>query len=101
MTGKQIRRIRDAMGLTQVDFGERIGLAGNSVARIERGVMIVTKTVAILVGYVAREAGVADSATHTGGTRQVAPPKSEKSSRATDPKGTGRKSKSTVQRKRR
>ena len=58
MTGKQIRRVRHAMGLTQVEFAERVGLTGNSVARIERGAMIITKTVALLVAYVAREAGV-------------------------------------------
>jgi hypothetical protein len=63
------------MGLTQAEFGERVGLTGNSVARIERGAMIVTKSIALLVGYVAREAGVETAANTRSGRRSVAPKK--------------------------
>jgi transcriptional regulator with XRE-family HTH domain len=61
MTGKQLREIRSRMGLTQAQFGERIRMAGNSVARMERGGkdgMIITPPMALLISYVAREAGI-------------------------------------------
>jgi hypothetical protein len=49
------------MGLTQAQMGERIGMTGNSVARMERGGkggMIITPPMALLISFVAREAGV-------------------------------------------
>jgi transcriptional regulator with XRE-family HTH domain len=58
MTPPQLRAIRKAMGLTQAEFGDRIKMAGNSVARMERGEMIITAPMALLISYVAREAGV-------------------------------------------
>ena len=58
MTGKQLRAIRLRIGLTQAEFGERIRMAGNSVTRMENGRMIITPAMALLIGYVAREAGV-------------------------------------------
>jgi transcriptional regulator with XRE-family HTH domain len=58
MTSKQLKAIRAHMGLTQAAFAARIGMAGNSVARMERGEMIITPPMALLIGYVAREAGV-------------------------------------------
>jgi len=46
------------MGLTQAELAERLKIAGNSVARMERGEMIVTPPMALLISFVAREAGV-------------------------------------------
>lgn len=36
MTAKQIKALRTALGLTQVAFADRIGVAWNTVARWER-----------------------------------------------------------------
>jgi transcriptional regulator with XRE-family HTH domain len=58
MTGKQLRALRDHMGLTQIQFAERLKIAGNSVARMERGEMIITPPMELLISFVAREAGV-------------------------------------------
>jgi transcriptional regulator with XRE-family HTH domain len=58
MTGKQLRAIRDQMGLTQAQLAERLKIAGNSVARMERGEMIITPPTELLIFFVAREAGV-------------------------------------------
>jgi transcriptional regulator with XRE-family HTH domain len=58
MTKKQLKDIRAAMGLTQAAFGERIKMSRNSVARMELGTMIVTPPMALLISFVAREAGV-------------------------------------------
>jgi transcriptional regulator with XRE-family HTH domain len=89
------------MGLTQGQLAARLRTTLNTIARWERDEVEISGPVSLLIEIVAREAGVADSATNTGGRRQVAPPKPAKSSRATYPKGKGRKSKSTIQRKRR
>jgi transcriptional regulator with XRE-family HTH domain len=56
--GEQLRAIRKAMGLTQAQLAERIAMTSSSVARMEQGVMIVTPPMALLISYVAREAGV-------------------------------------------
>jgi transcriptional regulator with XRE-family HTH domain len=58
MTGKELRRIRGALGLTQVGLAERLRISRNSVARMETGAMIVTPPMELLIQYVAREAGV-------------------------------------------
>jgi len=46
------------MGLTQAELAERLKIAGNSVARMERSEMIVTPPMALLISFVARVAGV-------------------------------------------
>lgn len=61
MTGEQLRATRIAMGLTQAQFGERLKLTGNSVARMERDEVAITEPMALLVSYVAKDAGI-DSA---------------------------------------
>ena len=58
MTGKQLRAVRTAMELTQVQFAQRVGLTGNTIARMERGEMGIPPMLELLVSYVAREAGV-------------------------------------------
>jgi len=62
MTSKELRTIREAMGLTQAAFAERLRVSRNTVARIEVGLQVITPSMALLIGYVAREAGV--DATH-------------------------------------
>lgn len=49
MQGSKLRAIRKALGLTQVEFAVKIGVASNSVARWERGEMKITEPVAKLV----------------------------------------------------
>jgi transcriptional regulator with XRE-family HTH domain len=55
---KQLRSIRDAMDLTQAEFAAKLRITRNSVARMERGEMIVTPPMELLISFVAREAGV-------------------------------------------
>jgi transcriptional regulator with XRE-family HTH domain len=54
---KQLRSIRDAMDLTQTEFAAKLRITRNSVARMERGEMIVTPPMELLISFVAREAG--------------------------------------------
>jgi|SRR5215510_88951 len=58
MTQKQVVAIRDKMGLTQAQFAERLRVSRNSVARMEVGLQVITPAMALLISYVAREAGV-------------------------------------------
>ena len=58
MNGQQLRDTRKQMGLTQAELAERLKIAGNSVARMDRGEMIVTPPMALLISFVARVAGV-------------------------------------------
>jgi len=81
MHGTELRRIRAALGLTQKELAERLRVSSNSVARMERHEMIITPPMALLISYVAREAGVevahgqasrgavADKAAHRGKAR--------------------------------
>lgn len=73
MTGKQLKTIREKMGLTQYEFADRVKMTRNSVARMERGEMIVTPPMALLISFVAREAGVDPS--HGQTSRGAAPSK--------------------------
>jgi transcriptional regulator with XRE-family HTH domain len=58
MTRRQLRIIRNHMGLTQAELAEKLKMARNSVARMESGRMIITPPMALLISFVAREAGV-------------------------------------------
>lgn len=58
MKPKELKSIRIAMGLTQEELADRLRITRNSVARMERGEMIITPPMALLISYVAREAGV-------------------------------------------
>jgi transcriptional regulator with XRE-family HTH domain len=89
MTGKQVRGIRDRMGLTQAEFAERVGMTGNSVARIERGAMIVTRSMELLISFVAREAGVETADSQR--SRRAATGKSAHGGGARDSGGRGGK----------
>jgi transcriptional regulator with XRE-family HTH domain len=57
------------MGLTQAELAQKLKMARNSVARMESGRMIITPPMALLISFVAREAGVdvaSDSGTGSG-----------------------------------
>lgn len=58
MRPKELRAIRDQMGLTQAEFAERLRIARNTVARMERSLQAITPPMELLIRYVAREAGV-------------------------------------------
>jgi len=48
VTGEELRAIRQRLGLTQVQFAERLGIASNSLARQERGVIGISGSTAKL-----------------------------------------------------
>lgn len=47
--GKEIRRAREAMGLTQPAYAQRVGLTQQRVSELERGASIGTKTLERLI----------------------------------------------------
>jgi transcriptional regulator with XRE-family HTH domain len=51
MTGKELRRARKRLGMTQIELAEAIGMQKNSVAMIERGLRPVMKTTELAVKY--------------------------------------------------
>jgi DNA-binding transcriptional regulator YiaG len=56
MTGREVRRIRRALGLTQRALAARVGVAENTVHRWERGTLTVGSTAAILLRLLAEQA---------------------------------------------
>jgi transcriptional regulator with XRE-family HTH domain len=58
VTPKDLKAVRDAMGLTQAELAERLKIARNTVARMERELQAITPPMALLISFVAREAGV-------------------------------------------
>jgi len=89
MTGNELRRIRESLGLRQVDMADAVGVTGNTVARWERGEMAIRETVARLIMVMAGGEGV--KATHSPGGGGRSPSKAPKRDGARHPKGTGRK----------
>ncbi len=53
MTGKELRRARLRLKLTQAQLGEALGLHENTIARIERGELPVVKQTELAVKYLA------------------------------------------------
>jgi transcriptional regulator with XRE-family HTH domain len=51
MTGRELRRIREAMGLTQRQLAERLGMTSTSVARMERGEQKIMQVTTLAVKY--------------------------------------------------
>jgi transcriptional regulator with XRE-family HTH domain len=49
MTGKQLKKIRGQLGLTQAEMAERVGVAPNTVARWERGEIVIREPIARLI----------------------------------------------------
>ena len=48
MTGNELRQVRERLGLTQVELAARVGLDSNSVARQERGEVMIREPLAKL-----------------------------------------------------
>ena len=46
MTGKDLRALRSAIGWTQREMGDELGIHANTVARLERGDLPITKRMA-------------------------------------------------------
>ncbi len=51
MTGAELRRRRQRLGLTQKQMADRVGVHWNSLARMERGEMTISEPVARLVRF--------------------------------------------------
>lgn len=49
MRGEEVREVRRALGWTQVQLAEALGVAGNTVARWERGEVKITEPMARLI----------------------------------------------------
>jgi len=57
MNGKELRRIRKQLELTQVQLAEKLGINPNSVARQERGEIGISEPVARLVKMISKQKG--------------------------------------------
>jgi transcriptional regulator with XRE-family HTH domain len=53
MTGREVRRTRKLLGLSQAAFAERVGVDVGTVSRWERGVLAIGSTAAILIRLLA------------------------------------------------
>jgi transcriptional regulator with XRE-family HTH domain len=51
MTGEELRRARQRLGLTQREFGEALGVHWNSIARMERNEFPIIRTTELAVKY--------------------------------------------------
>ena len=57
---KRIKEIRESAGLTQVEFGKKIGLARNTIANYETGNRIPSN---IVINSICREFGISEEPT--------------------------------------
>ncbi len=57
MKGKELKRRRKALNLTQVELSEIFGVRSNTVARWENGVSPIPKLVVLAIETVERSAG--------------------------------------------
>jgi transcriptional regulator with XRE-family HTH domain len=89
---KELKAIRDAMGLTQAELADRLKIARNTVARMERSLQAITPSMALLISFVAREAGVETPASHSRPGSRAAPDKGAhgRKTRDSSRKGGGR-----------
>ncbi len=55
MTGKELRRLRQRLGLTQAQLARRVGVAPNSIARQERGEIGIREPLARLIRLLAAQ----------------------------------------------
>ncbi|MFQ5849223.1 MAG: helix-turn-helix domain-containing protein [Candidatus Binatia bacterium] len=55
MNGKELKRIRKQLGMTQAQLAEALGVSANSVARQERGEIGIREPVAKLVKILAQQ----------------------------------------------
>jgi transcriptional regulator with XRE-family HTH domain len=52
MTGQELRSLRQALNLTQLQLGDALGIHVNTVARLERGELPITRRMATAVEMV-------------------------------------------------
>lgn len=71
MTGKELRKIRERLALTQGQLGRHLRTTLNSVARWERDEVSISEPMALLIEMVAKELGV-DIASDKGRSRRAA-----------------------------
>ena len=57
MRGRDLRRIRTKLGLSQRAFANQLGLTANHVSRLERDVVAITQTVARFVRLLEKQGG--------------------------------------------
>lgn len=57
MTPQEFKQIRSELGLTQVKIAEALGVTWRTVARYESGERPITRTIAILLGFIVLHAG--------------------------------------------
>ena len=102
MKPKELKRVRDAMGLTQAELAQRLKIARNTVARMERELQAITPSMALLISFVAREAGVEVAATSDTRTGRPNPAsKQTHGAAASHSKGADRGKKDLLSRRRR
>ena len=89
MTPQELKAMRHAMGLKQSELAERLGITTSSEARMEQGVFVITKPMALLIGYVAGEAGV--DVAHSGRRRGATESKAADRGRPRDSVRKGRR----------
>jgi DNA-binding transcriptional regulator YiaG len=65
ISGVEIRRIREQLGLTQVEFAEVLGTIGNTVAKWERDEAVPRETVVRLIQMVSTHRGLMVRTTQT------------------------------------
>jgi len=101
VTGKKLKAIRVNLGMTQPQLAARMGIARNTVNRMEFGGQSITLAMEILIYFVAREADLEIPDPRAG--RGAASPKQAKGAGAADPEGKGRRRsrKNTLRRGRR
>jgi len=61
MTKEELRNIRKQLGLTQKEFGEKIGLSGRHVRHLEAGGSAIRPTLELLVKQLETLAKLSDS----------------------------------------
>jgi transcriptional regulator with XRE-family HTH domain len=67
MNKKELKAIRERMGLKQTEFAARLRMNQGSISRMESGEMIITPPMELLIELVAKEHGVDPS--HGGRSR--------------------------------
>lgn len=57
MTNVELRALREKLGLTQAELGERLGITASAVAHLESGKNTMSKPVAMLAASIRANAG--------------------------------------------
>ena len=73
-----MRSIRHSLGVSQRAFAPMVGLHWNTIARMERDVVSIPPTLELLIGYVARDAGLEVAYGQTGSRASSAKKRAER-----------------------